>query len=158
MDEVVVILTSLPDRAAAMQLAQALMTTAQHRGAPGKNLDFGAGLLQAYEAVLAVESGVAYGGHAFDDAALHECLGSVQQHLEPGGRLLLDVYEADSFHAECAPEDFDGTSSEPIVRIDHDGQELTVFESLGIAVEDLAAAELLVRRARAEGSGTEVEF
>lgn len=36
--------------------------------------------------------------------------------------------------------------------------ELTVFESLGIAVEDLAAAELLVRRARAEGSGTEVEF
>jgi ornithine cyclodeaminase/alanine dehydrogenase-like protein (mu-crystallin family) len=36
--------------------------------------------------------------------------------------------------------------------------ELTVFESLGLAVEDLATAELLVRRARADGVGTEVEL
>lgn len=36
--------------------------------------------------------------------------------------------------------------------------ELTVFESLGIAVEDLAAAELVVRRAREQGVGAEVEF
>ena len=36
--------------------------------------------------------------------------------------------------------------------------ELTVFESLGIAVEDLAAAELVVRRARERGVGTEVAF
>lgn len=36
--------------------------------------------------------------------------------------------------------------------------ELTVFESLGIAVEDLAAAELVVRRAREQGAGTEVDF
>ncbi|MDW8337721.1 MAG: ornithine cyclodeaminase family protein [Thermoleophilia bacterium] len=36
--------------------------------------------------------------------------------------------------------------------------ELTVFESLGIAVEDLAAAELVVRRARERGLGTEVEL
>jgi SAM-dependent methyltransferase len=64
-----------------------------------------------------------------DDAAVRQCLGSVRQHLGPGGRLVLDVYEADSFHGECAPEDFDGTSSEPIVRIDHEEQELTVFES-----------------------------
>jgi ornithine cyclodeaminase/alanine dehydrogenase-like protein (mu-crystallin family) len=34
--------------------------------------------------------------------------------------------------------------------------ELTVFESLGIAVEDLAAAELVVRRARERGLGIEV--
>jgi ornithine cyclodeaminase/alanine dehydrogenase-like protein (mu-crystallin family) len=34
--------------------------------------------------------------------------------------------------------------------------ELTVFRSLGLAVEDLAAAEYVVRRARAEGVGTEV--
>ena len=39
-----------------------------------------------------------------------------------------------------------------------DESELTVFESLGIAVEDLAAAELVVRRARERGAGTEVEF
>jgi ornithine cyclodeaminase len=36
--------------------------------------------------------------------------------------------------------------------------ELTVFKSLGIAVEDLAAAELVVRRAREQGVGVEVEF
>ena len=36
--------------------------------------------------------------------------------------------------------------------------ELTVFESLGIAVEDLASAELVVRRAREQGVGEEVPF
>jgi ornithine cyclodeaminase len=36
--------------------------------------------------------------------------------------------------------------------------ELTIFESLGIAVEDLAAAELAVRHARVEGIGVEVEL
>jgi ornithine cyclodeaminase/alanine dehydrogenase-like protein (mu-crystallin family) len=41
-------------------------------------------------------------------------------------------------------------------RISND--ELTVFKSLGIAVEDLAAAELVVARARERGVGTEVEF
>jgi ornithine cyclodeaminase/alanine dehydrogenase-like protein (mu-crystallin family) len=37
-------------------------------------------------------------------------------------------------------------------------QELTVFRSLGLAVEDLAAAEYVVRRAREAGVGTEVAF
>lgn len=36
--------------------------------------------------------------------------------------------------------------------------ELTVFESLGVAAEDLAAAELAVQRARALGIGVEVPF
>jgi ornithine cyclodeaminase len=36
--------------------------------------------------------------------------------------------------------------------------ELTVFKSLGLAVEDLAAAELVVRTAREQGVGTEVPF
>lgn len=36
--------------------------------------------------------------------------------------------------------------------------ELTVFKSLGLAVEDLAAAEYVVRRARETGLGTEVEL
>jgi ornithine cyclodeaminase/alanine dehydrogenase-like protein (mu-crystallin family) len=39
-----------------------------------------------------------------------------------------------------------------------DEEELTVFKSLGIGVEDLAAADLVVRRARERGVGTEVEF
>lgn len=38
------------------------------------------------------------------------------------------------------------------------GTELTVFKSLGLAVEDLAAAELVVRKARERGVGVEVEF
>jgi ornithine cyclodeaminase len=36
--------------------------------------------------------------------------------------------------------------------------EITVFESLGLAVEDLASAEYLVHRAEAEGVGTTVDF
>ena len=39
-----------------------------------------------------------------------------------------------------------------------DPDELTVFKSLGLAVEDLAAAALCVERARQRGIGTEVEF
>ena len=39
-----------------------------------------------------------------------------------------------------------------------DDSELTLFRSLGIAVQDLAAAELAVRTARARGLGTEVEL
>jgi ornithine cyclodeaminase len=35
-------------------------------------------------------------------------------------------------------------------------EEVTVFRSLGLAVEDLAAAEYVVQRARKEGAGTEV--
>jgi ornithine cyclodeaminase/alanine dehydrogenase-like protein (mu-crystallin family) len=37
-------------------------------------------------------------------------------------------------------------------------EELTVFKSMGIAVEDLASAQLCVRRARERGVGVEVEF
>jgi ornithine cyclodeaminase/alanine dehydrogenase-like protein (mu-crystallin family) len=36
--------------------------------------------------------------------------------------------------------------------------ELTVFKSLGLGVEDLAAAELIVRKAREQGAGSEVDF
>jgi ornithine cyclodeaminase/alanine dehydrogenase-like protein (mu-crystallin family) len=38
------------------------------------------------------------------------------------------------------------------------GDELTVFVSVGLAVEDLAAAEYLYRRARSEGAGAVVPF
>lgn len=37
-------------------------------------------------------------------------------------------------------------------------QEVTLFKSLGVAVEDLAAAEHLLRRAREQGVGSEVEL
>ena len=69
------------------ELAEALMTTAQPRGAPGKNLDYGTGLVQAYPAVLAVESGVVYRSHAVDDAAL----GNGDAGLDPGEQVVLSV-------------------------------------------------------------------
>ncbi|MCU0229921.1 MAG: S8 family serine peptidase [Acidobacteria bacterium] len=69
------------------ELARALMTTAQHRGDPGKNNVYGAGLLQAYPAVLAVESGVIYRGHAFDDTAF----GNGDAQPDPGEQLVLSL-------------------------------------------------------------------
>jgi ornithine cyclodeaminase len=36
--------------------------------------------------------------------------------------------------------------------------EITIFKALGLAIEDLAAAEHVVRRAREVGVGTEVPF
>jgi ornithine cyclodeaminase/alanine dehydrogenase-like protein (mu-crystallin family) len=39
-----------------------------------------------------------------------------------------------------------------------DGGELTLFRSLGIAIEDLAAAEQAVATARERGLGTEVDL
>jgi ornithine cyclodeaminase/alanine dehydrogenase-like protein (mu-crystallin family) len=39
-----------------------------------------------------------------------------------------------------------------------DDQEITLFESLGLGVEDLAAAAYAYRRARAAGAGTPVDF
>ncbi len=39
-----------------------------------------------------------------------------------------------------------------------DDAELTVFKSLGLAVEDLAAVEAVLRRAEAEGAGVEVDL
>ncbi|HWW92636.1 MAG TPA: hypothetical protein VN375_04660 [Vicinamibacteria bacterium] len=38
------------------------------------------------------------------------------------------------------------------------GEEITLFKSLGLAVEDLAAAAHVDRRARETGVGTWVEF
>jgi subtilisin family serine protease len=69
------------------ELAEALMTTAQHRGDPGKNNVYGTGLLQAYPAVLAVESGVVYQAHVFDDAAL----GNGDGLLDPGEQVVMQV-------------------------------------------------------------------
>jgi subtilisin family serine protease len=83
---VALMLQSNPDATPA-ELAAALMTTSQHRGSPGKNLDYGTGLVQAYPAVLAVESGVVYLAHAFDDAAL----GNGDGELDPGEQVVMHL-------------------------------------------------------------------
>jgi ornithine cyclodeaminase len=38
------------------------------------------------------------------------------------------------------------------------GEEITLFKSLGLAVEDLAAADLCIARARERGLGVELDF
>jgi subtilisin family serine protease len=69
------------------ELAAALMTTAQHRGAAGKNNVYGAGLLQTYPAVLAVESGVVYLAHVVDDSVL----GNGNGQLDPGEQVAMRI-------------------------------------------------------------------
>jgi ornithine cyclodeaminase/alanine dehydrogenase-like protein (mu-crystallin family) len=72
--------------------------------------------------------------------------------LNEAGDLLLAGFGAERIAAELG-EVLTGT---------HPGrtsaEELTVFKSLGLGVEDLAAAELVVRKAREQGVGTEVDF
>ena len=72
--------------------------------------------------------------------------------LNEGGDLLLAGYGSERIAAELGE----------VLVGDHPGRtrddELTVFKSLGLGVEDLAAVELVVRLAREQGVGTEVPF
>jgi ornithine cyclodeaminase/alanine dehydrogenase-like protein (mu-crystallin family) len=72
--------------------------------------------------------------------------------LNEAGDLLLAGFGAERIAAELG-EVLAGTHPGRT-----DAHELTVFKSLGLGVEDLAAAELVVRKARERGVGTEVEF
>jgi subtilisin family serine protease len=69
------------------ELTEAILNTAQHRGDPGKNNVYGTGLVQAYEAVLAVESGVIYDSHLIDDSEA----GNGDSMLDPGERVELQI-------------------------------------------------------------------
>jgi ornithine cyclodeaminase len=72
--------------------------------------------------------------------------------LNEAGDLLLPGFGAERIAAELGE----------VLVGEHPGRtgddELTVFKSLGLGVEDLAAAELVVCKAREQGVGTEVEF
>jgi ornithine cyclodeaminase len=76
--------------------------------------------------------------------------------LNEAGDYLLAVEEAG-----IGPEHIRAELGEVLIGA-HPGRvsddELTVFKSLGLAVEDLAAADLCVRRARERGAGTEVDL
>jgi hypothetical protein len=69
------------------ELAEAILTTAEHRGDPGKNNVYGTGLLQACPAVLAVESSVLYDSHAIDDGEA----GNGDLMLDPGERVVMAI-------------------------------------------------------------------
>ena len=69
------------------ELAEALMTTAEHRGTPGKNNLYGSGLVQTLAAVQSVESGVVYVSHTFDDSIA----GNGDLALDPGETVQIQV-------------------------------------------------------------------
>jgi len=72
------------------------------------------------------------------------------------GDLLLAVAEG-----AIALEDVVGTIGEVLTgaaRGRRDGDEITLFDSVGIGAQDLAIADLLVRAARGRGVGAEIDF
>jgi len=69
------------------ELAEALLTTAEHRGDPGKNNVYGVGLVQAYGAVSAIESGVIYLSHTIDDSEA----GNGDTMIDPGETVLMQI-------------------------------------------------------------------
>jgi len=64
-----------------------------------------------------------------DADGVQACLRRCREHLTPGGRLVFDVYEADSFHAACEPYDFDESEREPVVDVVDGATRLSVFEA-----------------------------
>jgi hypothetical protein len=87
------------------ELAETIMTTAEHRGDPGKNNVYGVGLVQAYAAVSAVESGVLYASHAIDDGDA----GNGDLMLDPGERVEMQITVES--RADAAIEDLEGILS-----------------------------------------------
>lgn len=63
-----------------------------------------------------------------DAAGVQACLTRCREHLTPEGRLLFDVYESDSFHDTCEPDDFDETEREPVVELMDGAVRMAVFE------------------------------
>ncbi|MCH9684819.1 MAG: class I SAM-dependent methyltransferase [Deltaproteobacteria bacterium] len=62
------------------------------------------------------------------DADLDATLANVVRHLAPGGRVGLDVYRADAFHAEAEPDDVPDDAHTPLTRVEVDGQPFEVLE------------------------------
>jgi subtilisin family serine protease len=69
------------------ELAEAIMTTAEHRGDPGKNNVYGTGLVQAYDAVSAIESGVIYISNTIDDGDA----GNGDTMIDPGETVVMQI-------------------------------------------------------------------
>ncbi len=63
-----------------------------------------------------------------DDAAVRACLNGVRALLLPGGRLLLDAYAGDGFHAECTPRDHSDAQLDQVAVIVADGRGYDVHE------------------------------
>ena len=63
-----------------------------------------------------------------DPAACVACFRRCAHHLAPGGRLVLDAYAADVFHATADPGDHTDERLDPVVSVEHEGTRYDVFE------------------------------
>ncbi|MCP3978492.1 MAG: S8 family serine peptidase [bacterium] len=79
-------LSANPEASPAL-LAEALLTTAEHRGTLGLNNVYGVGLVQALPAVELVQSDILYQSHAIDDTAE----GNGDLAADPGERVTLRI-------------------------------------------------------------------
>ncbi|MDH3626513.1 MAG: S8 family serine peptidase [Acidobacteriota bacterium] len=114
------------------ELAAALMTTAEHRGTAGKNNVYGTGLLQAYEAVLAVESSVVYFGHTFDDTSA----GNGDGLLDPGETIEIQITAESRTDSVISDLEAILTSSTPGVIVHNQRATFPALPARGTALTD----------------------
>jgi hypothetical protein len=63
-----------------------------------------------------------------DEASVRACLRGVRQALHKNGKLVLDAYAADAFHAECTPEDQSDEHRDEVTRIQLGERSYRVYE------------------------------
>lgn len=63
-----------------------------------------------------------------DPAACVACFRCCTRHLAPGGKLVLDAYGADAFHATADPADHVDERLDPVVTVEHEETCYDVFE------------------------------
>jgi subtilisin family serine protease len=128
---VALMLQSNPEATPA-ELAEALMTTAQHRGDPGKNNVYGTGLVQAYDAVLAVESGLFYESYAIDDNAN----GNGDLAVDPGEQLAMSITLLSVEEFEIAPFEAILSTTTPGITIHNQHVTYPAVPARGTVVND----------------------
>lgn len=102
-----------------------------------------------FDAVLIPYSGL---WCLLDDAAVRACLQGARRLLKRGGRLLLDAYAGDGFHATCEPEDQSDAQLDPVAVIVADDKGYDVYER---SSWDRGAQRLLATYVYAATDGSE---
>ena len=77
-----------------------------------------------FDRILIPHSGL----YCLDPAARAACLDACARVLAPEGRLVLDAWGADAFHADSDPAAWDADRLEPVVRVEEAGTVYDVFE------------------------------
>lgn len=70
------------------------------------------------------------------DEACVSCFRRVAKHLKPGGRLILDAYLADHFHAKTKSDEYIDERLDPVVSVEYEGGLYDVYERSQWTPED----------------------